>query len=45
VLNAIKADPNRKGIRFSFSRYTTKEEIDFVIEKLKSIVGVKEAVA
>lgn len=45
VLNAIKADPARKGIRFSFSRYTTKEEIDFVIEKLKSIVASKETVA
>ncbi|MEI6312120.1 MAG: cysteine desulfurase family protein [Bacteroidota bacterium] len=45
VLNAIKADPARKGIRFSFSRYTTKEEIDFVIEKLKTIVGSKETVA
>lgn len=45
VLNAIKADPTRKGIRFSFSRYSTKEEIDFVIEKLKSIVALKEVLA
>lgn len=44
VLNAIQADPNRKGIRFSFSRYTTKEEIDFTIDKLRSIVGIKEPV-
>lgn len=44
VLNAIKADPKRKGIRFSFSRYTTKEEIDFVIEKLHQIMGVKAAI-
>ena len=45
VLNAIKSDPTRKGIRFSFSRYTTKAEIDFVIEKLKSIVALKEVLA
>jgi cysteine desulfurase len=42
VLNAIKADPNRKGIRFSFSHMNTREEIDVVIEKLKSMVAVKE---
>jgi len=34
VLGGIHADPNRQAIRFSFSRYTTKEEIDYAIEKL-----------
>lgn len=38
VIQAIKADPARKSIRFSFSHHNTKEEIDFVIEKLESIV-------
>ncbi len=43
VLEAIGADPARKSIRFSFSHYNTHEEIDFVVEKLKSIVPVKIA--
>ena len=34
VLNGIGADINRQAIRFSFSRYTTKEEIDYAIEKI-----------
>lgn len=38
VLNAMGANPKRKGIRFSFSHFNTKEEIDFVIEKLKTIL-------
>lgn len=38
VLNAIGADPDRKSIRFSFSHYNTREEVDVVIEKLKSIL-------
>jgi cysteine desulfurase len=38
VLAAIGADPARKSIRFSFSHYNTNEEVDVVIEKLKSIL-------
>ena len=41
VLKAIGADENRPAVRFSFSKFTTKEEIDFAIEKLKEIFLVK----
>jgi cysteine desulfurase len=42
VLTAIQADPDRKSIRFSFSHYNTFEEVDFVVEKLKTILPVAE---
>jgi cysteine desulfurase len=38
VLNGIKADPDRPAVRFSFSKYTTKEELDYVVEKVKMVV-------
>lgn len=38
VLTGIKADPNRQGIRFSFGKYNTMDEVDYVIEKLAEIV-------
>jgi len=37
VLEGIGSNPNRPAIRFSFSKLNTKEEIDFVITKLKSL--------
>lgn len=37
VLEGIKADPNRKAVRFSFSKYNTRQEIDFVIETLQRL--------
>jgi cysteine desulfurase len=45
VLESIQADPERKSIRFSFSHYNTKEEVDFVVEKMKTFIGAKSAVA
>jgi len=45
VLEAIHADPNRVAIRFSFSKYNTKEEVDFVIAKLKELTWVPETVS
>lgn len=37
VLEGIGSNPNRPAVRFSFSKLNTKEEIDFVIAKLKTI--------
>ncbi|RZM21031.1 MAG: aminotransferase class V-fold PLP-dependent enzyme, partial [Pedobacter sp.] len=39
VLTGIQADPNRPSVRFSFSKYNTKEEIDIVVGKLKQLVA------
>jgi len=35
VLEGIQADTTRPNVRFSFSRYTTKEEVDFAVGILK----------
>ena len=40
VLNGIRADPDRPAVRFSFSKYNTKEEIDFVVDKVREICKV-----
>ncbi len=40
VLNGIQANPNRPAVRFSFSKYNTKQEIDYVVEKVKDICKV-----
>ena len=37
VLTEIVSDSKRPGIRFSFSRYNTKEDIDFAVAKLKEL--------
>ena len=37
VLSGIGADSSSPAVRFSFSKYTTKEEIDFVISKIKEL--------
>ncbi|MDX1652851.1 MAG: cysteine desulfurase family protein [Brumimicrobium sp.] len=37
VLEGIKADTSRPNVRFSFSRYTKKEEIDYAVDILKEI--------
>ncbi len=41
VLAGIGADPNRPAVRFSFCRYNTIEEVDYVVEKLKELYAVK----
>jgi cysteine desulfurase len=41
VLNGIQANPNRPAVRFSFSKHNSKEEIDYVIVKLKEFCHVE----
>ena len=41
VLEAIGHDPTRKTVRFSFSHFNTREEVDFVMDKLKAITPSK----
>ncbi len=38
VIRAINNNPNQGTVRFSFSRHNTKEEVDFVVEKLKEMI-------
>ena len=37
VLDEVCKDNDRTGVRFSFSRYNTKAEIDYTIQKIKEI--------
>ncbi|MFZ4262329.1 cysteine desulfurase family protein [Sphingobacterium sp. HJSM2_6] len=37
VLRAIKSNPDRPSVRFSFSKFNTIEEVDFVVAALKEI--------
>lgn len=41
VLTAIGGDPNRPAVRFSFSKYNTIEEVDFVVSKLTELLKVE----
>ncbi len=38
VIRAINNNPNQVTVRFSFSHHNTKEEIDYVVEKLKELI-------
>jgi cysteine desulfurase len=40
VLSALNTSPERPSVRFSFSKYNTAEEIDFVVNKLTELVVV-----
>jgi cysteine desulfurase len=37
VLEGIQADMSRPNVRFSFSRYTTREEIDYALQQLQQV--------
>ncbi len=41
VLRGIGSDMERPSVRFSFSKYTTKEEIDFTIKNLTELFKVE----
>jgi cysteine desulfurase len=43
VLGALYPNSKRGAVRFSFSKYNKPEEIDFVVEKLSEIVGIRMA--
>ena len=40
VLRGIGCDVTRPSVRFSFSKYTTKEEVDYTVSKLKELFAV-----
>ncbi|MEA5256295.1 cysteine desulfurase family protein [Arcicella aquatica] len=40
VLTALNVSPERPSVRFSFSKYNTIEEIDYVVDKLVSMLKV-----
>ena len=37
VLSALLPNSRRPGIRFSFSKYNSQEDIDFAVAKLKQL--------
>ena len=39
VLNALQVSKERGNVRFSFSKYNTKDEIDYTIQKLTEILN------
>jgi cysteine desulfurase len=38
VIRAINSNPNQVTVRFSFSKNNTKNEVDIVVEKLKTMI-------
>ncbi|HLP11504.1 MAG TPA: cysteine desulfurase family protein [Flavobacteriales bacterium] len=44
VLEALKVNPDRVNIRFSFSKYTQKEDIDYAVGKLCEILEIKAVI-
>ncbi len=44
VLRGLGIEMEKPSVRFSFSKYNTKEEIDFAVSKLTELFAVKEKV-
>jgi cysteine desulfurase len=44
VLNAIKHDPSRKALRFSFGRFTVKDDIDYAVGVLAKLLTLETVV-
>lgn len=40
VLKALYGNDARPSVRFSFSKYTTREEVDYTVEKLRELYAV-----
>jgi len=40
VLKALNSPPDRGAVRFSFSRFNTQAELDFVLMKVKELMGM-----
>jgi cysteine desulfurase len=38
VIRAITSNPNQITVRFSFSKYNTKQEVDEVVEQLQEMI-------
>jgi cysteine desulfurase len=38
VIRALHSDPNRIAVRFSFSRHNTREEVDQVVDLVKTFI-------
>jgi cysteine desulfurase len=43
VLRGIQADNSRPNVRFSFSRFTTKEDIDYAVSQLRDIYKISHS--
>lgn len=41
VLRAMKTDPARPAVRFSFSKFNTLDEVDYCVSRLKEIFAVE----
>ncbi|MFT5512915.1 MAG: cysteine desulfurase [Bacteroidia bacterium] len=44
VLNAIQHDTNRKAIRFSFGRFTVKDDVDYAVQVLSKLLVTETVV-